>query len=163
MVAALSVTAGVAHADPAQEIKVAARALGFLERSASGPMVVGVVFDPSKPGSVADKNELMGVIGGGFNAGAVTLVGKPVEVNAIASAAGVNILFLTDGVNYGAAGAAAKSRRLVTVGSSTCANSGACVLGVATAPKVEITLNRAAAAAVGAAFKAAFRMMIKEI
>jgi hypothetical protein len=36
-------------------------------------------------------------------------------------------------------------------------------MGVTTVPKVEITVNRAAAAAVGASFKAAFRMMIKEI
>jgi hypothetical protein len=36
-------------------------------------------------------------------------------------------------------------------------------MAVSTDPKVVITVNRAAAAAVGASFKAAFRMMINEI
>jgi hypothetical protein len=71
---------------------------------------------------------------------------------------------VTEGVNYAAVGAAAKAKKIITIGTDAgCVKSGACVMGVATEPKVEITVNRSAAEAVGAAFKAAFRMMIKEI
>lgn len=155
---------GLAHADPAKDLQVAGRALTFLENGPTGRAVIGVVFDPAKPASVAEKNAVMAAIGGGYSAGAVTLVGKPVTVDEVAGAAGVNAFFVTGGVNYAAVGAAAKARKLVTIGSNpACVSTGACVMGVTTEPKVEITVNRSAAAAVGASFKAAFRMMIKEI
>jgi hypothetical protein len=155
---------GLAHADPAKDLQVAGRALTFLENGPTGRVVLGVVFDPAKPASVAEKNAVMAAIGGGYAAGAVTLVGKPVEADDVAGAAGVNAFFVTGGVNYGAVGGAAKARKIVTIGSApACVASGACVMGVTTDPKVEIVVNRSAAAAVGVAFKAAFRMMIKEI
>ncbi len=153
-----------AHADPAKDLQVAGRALTFLENAPAGHAVLGVVYDPAKPGSVAEKNAVMAALGGGYGAGAVTLTGKPVEVEEVGGVSGVVALYVTSGVNYGAVGAQAKTRKLVTIGSAgACVQSGACVMGVTTEPKVEITVNRAAAAAVGAVFKAAFRMMIKEI
>jgi hypothetical protein len=152
------------HADAAKNLGVAGRALTFLENGPSGAAVLGVVFDPSKPGSVAEKNAVMAALGGGFSAGGVTLTGRPVEASAVGGVSGVAALYVTSGVNYGAVGAAAKARKLITIGSDpACVQSGACVMGVATEPKVDITVNRAAAAAVGATFKAAFRMMIHEI
>jgi len=164
LAAAVAFGPGLAHADPAKDLQVAGRALTFLENGPTGHAVLGVVFDPAKPASVAEKNAVMAALGGGYAAGAVTLVGRPVEADEVAGAAGVNALYVTGGVNYAAVGAVAKARKLITIGSSpACVGSGACVMGVTTDPKVEITVNRAAAAAVGAAFKAAFRMMIKEI
>ena len=152
------------HADTAKDLAVAGRALTFLENGPTGQAVLGVVFDPGKPGSVAEKNAVMAALGGGYPAGAVTLTGKPVEASEVGSVSGVAALYVTHGVNYGAVGAAAKAKHLVTVGSDpACVASGACVMGVSTDPKVDITVNRAAAAAVGVAFKAAFRMMIHEI
>lgn len=155
---------GLAHADPAKDLQVAGRALTFLENGPTGRGVLGVVFDPSKPASVAEKNAVMAAIGGGYAAGALTLVGKPVEASDIAGVTGVSAFFVTGGVNYAAVGAVARARKIVTIGSApACVNIGACVMGVTTEPKVEIVVNRSAAAAVGVAFKAAFRMMIKEI
>jgi len=154
----------VAHADPAKDLAVAGRALTFLENGPSGHAVLGVVFDPGKPGSVAEKNAIMAALGGGYPAGAVTLTGKAVPASEVGGVSGVAALYITTGVNYGAVGGEAKAKKLVTVGSDpACVNSGACVMGVSTDPKVDITVNRATAAAVGVAFKAAFRMMIHEI
>ncbi|CAN5442546.1 hypothetical protein BH10PSE5_BH10PSE5_33320 [soil metagenome] len=154
----------VGHADPAKDLAVAGRALTFLENGPTGKAVLGVVFDPSKPGSVAEKNAIMATLGAGYAAGAVTLTGKPIEASAVGGASGVAALYVTTGVSYGPVGAAAKAKKIVTIGSDpACVPSGACVMGVSTDPKVDITVNRAAAAAVGATFKAAFRMMIKEV
>lgn len=154
----------LAHADAAKDLQVAARALTFLENGPTGKATLGVVFDPSKPASVAEKNAVMAALGAGLSAGGLTLVGKPVEAGAVSGASGVQALFVTRGVNYAAVGGAAKGKKLVTISSDpACAQSGACVMSVATEPKVDITVNRSAAAAVGVAFKAAFRMMIKEI
>ena len=154
----------VGKADPVKNLGVAGRALTFMENGPSGSAVLGVVYDPSKPASVAEKNAIMGALGGGFSAGSVTLTGKAIEAGDVGGASGVAALYVTGGVNYGAVGAAAKAKHLVTVGSDpACVNSGACVMGVSTDPKVDIIVNRAAAAAVGVAFKAAFRMMIHEV
>jgi hypothetical protein len=166
LIAAAAVLAApaVTHADAAKDLQVAGRALTFLENGPSGRATLGVVFDPSKPASVAEKDAVMAALSGGFSAGSITLVGAPVPVSAVGGAGGVSALYVTEGVNYGAVGAAAKAKKLITIGSDkACVASGACVMGVTTVPKVEITVNRASAAAVGASFKAAFRMMIKEI
>ena len=141
-----------------------ARRKAARDRIAAGKATLGVVFDPSKPASVAEKNALMAALGSGYAAGTLTLVGKAIEADAVGGAAGVQALFVTGGVNYGAVGSAAKGKKLITIGSDmACVRSGACAMGVETEPKVSITVNRAAAAAVGASFKAAFRMMITEI
>jgi hypothetical protein len=165
MVVALALTIPLAaHADAAKNLGVAGRALTFLENGPTGKATLGVVFDSSKPGSVAEKNAIMAAIGGGFAAGALTLVGKPVDAGDVGGVSGVQALYVTAGVNYAAVGAAAKAKKIITIGSDpACVRSGACAMGVATDPKVDITVNRATAAAVGASFKAAFRMMINEI
>lgn len=156
------IAAAPAHADPAKDLQIAARALTFLENGPSGKTVIGVVYDPSKPASVAQKDAVMAALGSGLDAGGVTVVGKPMEVTQVTG--GVGALFVTTGVNYTVVGALAKGHRLVTVSTDkACAAAGACVLSVASSPKVEITVSRSAAAAVGASFKSAFRMMITEI
>jgi len=159
---ALSLATAV-HADPAKDLAVVGRALTFLENGPSGKAVLGVVFDPSKPASVAEKNAVMAALGAGLSAGSITLVGKPVEVSEVGGVSGVAALYLTKGINNAAVGSAAKSKRLITIGDSACAVSGACVMSVSTDPKVDIQVNRAAAAGVGAAFKSAFSMMIHQI
>ena len=161
---ALAIVPLNAYADPAKDLAVAGRALTFLENGPTGKGVLGVVFDPSKPASVAEKNAVMAAIGGGFSAGGLTLTGKPVEAGDVGGVSGVAALFVTTGINYGPVGAAAKGKKIITIGSDTaCATSGACTMSVSADPKVEIVVNRSAAAAVGAVFKAAFRMMIREV
>jgi hypothetical protein len=150
-----------AYADPAKDVQIAGRAISFLENGPTGKITMGVVFDPSKPASVAEKNAVMASIGGGMSAGTLTLVGKPVEADEVAGLSGVAVLYVTKGVNVGAA---AKAKKLITIGSDVgCATSGNCVMAVSSDPKVEIVVSRSAAAAVGAVFKAAFRMMIREV
>jgi len=151
-----------AYADTAKDIQVAGRALTFLENGPSGHVVIGVVFDPSKSASVAQKDAVMAALGSGLDVGSLTLTGKPMEVGAISG--GVAALYLTDGLNFAAAGAAGKAHKLITISAdSACVNSGACVMSVTTTPKVEIKVNRAAAAGIGVSFKSAFRMLITEI
>jgi hypothetical protein len=163
LVLALVAPASV-RADPAKNLGIAGRTLMFLENGPRGAATLGVVFDPSQPASVAEKNAVMAALGSGFVAGSLTLTGRPVPASAIAGVSGVTALYVTGGVNYAAVGAAARAKRLITIGSDrACVKSGACVMWVSGDPKVEIVINRAAAAAVGAAFRAAFLMMIHEV
>lgn len=164
LVALATMTPLAAHADPAKDIAIAGRALTFLENGPTGKVVMGVVFDPSKPASVAEKNAIMAAIGGGLATGGVTLTGKAVEAGDASGAAGVGALYVTTGANGAAVVSAAKAKKIITIGSDvSCATSGACVMSVSGDPKVEIVVSRSAAAAVGAVFKAAFRMMIREV
>lgn len=152
---------GLASASPAKSIQVAGRVLTFLKNAPSGTTVVGVVFDRSNPDSVAEKNAIMAGIGGGYSVGGATIVGKPMEEGAIG---GVKALFITHGVDYAAVGADARAKHIITIGSDlACVQSGACVVGISTDPTVQIVVNHTSAAAVGASFRAAFRMMIEEI
>jgi hypothetical protein len=154
-------SAGPASATPAKDIQAAARVLTFLEKGPTGKVVIGVVFDPHKPVSVAEKDEIMAALGGGFSAGAITLTGQPMEAGGVG---GVEVVFITRGVDYAAVGSNAGTRRIISIGSDpACVQSGGCVMGVSTDPTVQITVNRNAAAAAGAAFKAAFLMMVHEI
>jgi len=151
-------------AEGAREIQVAGRTLGFLQNAPTGRVVMGIVYDPSKPGSVAEKDEIITAIGAGMNAGSATVVGRPIDASAVSSAGDVYALYLTHGVNYSAVSAAAKAKKILTISADmACVTSGACVMGVEADPKVGITVNQAAAASIGATFKAAFKMMIKEI
>jgi len=80
--------------------------LTFLENGPTGKATQGVVFDPSKPVSVAEKNAVMAAIGGGMSTGALTIVGKPVEAGDVGGVSGVAALYITTGVNAGPVGAA---------------------------------------------------------
>ena len=164
LIGALFLTPLSASAEGAREVQVAGRTLTFLDNGPTGKVVFAVVFDASKPASVAEKDEVMGALGAGMTVGGVTIVGKAVDAGSVSGVSGVAAFYLTHGVNYAAVGAAAKSKKVLSISSDmACVNSGACVMGVAASPKVEIVVNSAAAAAVGASFKAAFKMMIKEI
>jgi len=153
-----------AAAEGGREIQVAGRTLTFLDNGPTGKVVFAVVFDPSKPASVAERDEVMAALGSGMSVGGITVVGRAVELNSLGSAGDAGAFYLTHGVNYTAAGAFAKSKKILSISSDmACVQSGACVMGVAASPKVEIVVNSATAKAEGIVFKAAFKMMIKEI
>jgi len=162
--AALVISPGAALADPAKDLQVAARALGFLEAAPSGSVVLGIVFDPGKPATVAERDALLAALGAGLSAGDMKITGQGVEAGKVGATSGVAALYVTSGVNYAEVGAAASAKKLLTIsGDKACAQAGHCVMSVVTSPAVEITVNHNAATAVGASFKAAFRMMIHEI
>lgn len=153
-----------ASADGAREVQVAGRTLTFLDNGPTGKVVFAVVYDSSKPASVAEKDEVMAALGSGMTVGGVTVVGKAVDAGAVSGTSGVAAFYITRGVNYAAVGGVAKGKKILSISSDmACVKSGACVMGVAASPKVEIVVNKASAAATGVSFKAAFKMMIKEI
>jgi hypothetical protein len=162
--AALTAVIPSAFADPAKDLQVAVRALAFLDPAPTGNVVIGIVFDPAKPASRTERDALMAAIGSGISVGAMKVTGSPIAVGKVAAASGVSALYITTGIDYAAVAAAASADKLLTIsGDKTCAQAGECVMSVVTSPAVEITVNDRAAAAIGAKFKAAFRMMIHEI
>lgn len=149
----------------AKDIQVAGRVLGFTATPLSGDVKLGIVYDPSNAGSTADEQALIAILGSGLTVGGVNLIGVPVTLANVATTP-ADVLFLTAGL--GAAGAAAgaqaaaKKQMCITTDLSA-TQAGNCAVSVASDPKVQITVNKAAASASGISFGAAFMLMITQI
>jgi hypothetical protein len=163
---AVSALAQSAQADVTpKDIQVMARALAFTEKPPTGDVAMGIVYAPGNPQSAKEAEDLQKLLGAGLQAGAMVL--KPVLVK-IDEVAGANVgaFLLTEGVGADAsklaAATKAQQKPCVTIDIAQ-VQSGACVMGVKSEPKVEIIVNKAAAADSGVSFAASFRMMITEL
>jgi hypothetical protein len=162
-----ALVAAPAHADvTAKDVQVMARALGFTEKPPTGDVNIAIVFAPGNPQSAKEATDLQAMLGSGLKAGNLTLKPVMVKIDELGSAGDVGAFLLTEGV--GADGAKvgeatkAKQKPCLTVDIAQ-VQSGACVMGIKSEPKVEIVVNKASAAASGISFGAAFRMMITEL
>jgi ABC-type uncharacterized transport system substrate-binding protein len=146
------------------DLQVAARALSFMEKPFAGAVRVGILYSPGSPDSVREAEALRALLGEGMKIGKLEL--KPALVpTSEASAASVDLFFLTEFVaaaDANAAGIAALKRPCVTTDFAQ-VQSGACLMGVRSAPKVQIVVNRAVARDTGVEFATVFRVMITEI
>jgi len=147
-----------------KDVLVATRALGFMENAPHGTINVGIVYAPGNKSSAQDAENTQELLGDGLKVGNLTLRPVMVSVDDIAGA-NVYVFFLSDGVEADGAkvAAASRTRRIPCVTTDVAqVKNGSCVLGVRSQPKVEILVNRAAAAASGVVFAGVFRMMITE-
>jgi hypothetical protein len=148
-----------------KDLQVMARALGFTEKPATGDVTIGIVYAPSNPQSAKEAEDLQKLMGDGLKAGAMVLKPKLVKIDEVASA-DAGAFLLTEGVDADAsklaAATKAKQKPCVTTDIAQ-VQSGACVMGIKSEPKVEIIVNKAAAADSGVSFAASFRMMITEL
>ena len=147
------------------DLQIAGRALGFLEKPLSGDVKAGIVYAPDDPRSVAEAEALKGLLGEGLRVGNARLVPVLVPVAEL-SRADVALFFLTAGVSGAdtksvTAAAVAKHTPCITTDLAQ-VRAGVCAMGVRAQPKIEIFVNRAAAASTNLAFSAVFRMMITE-
>lgn len=173
--ASASLTFGIAFASmlpvtakaavTAKDIQVAARVLGFTTTPLTGNVKLGIVYDPANAGSAADEQALLGILGSGLAIGSVTLIPVPITIDKLGSTP-ADVLFLTAGLGAGAAkvGAQANSAKTLCITTDLAATqAGNCAVSVQTTPTVQITVNKAAAAASGISFASTFMLMITEI
>ena len=148
-----------------KDLQVMARALGFTEKPPTGEVTIGIVYAPGNPQSAKEAEDLQKLMGDGLKAGAMVLKPKLVKIDE-AGGADVGAFLLTEGVGADAsklaAATKAKQKPCVTIDIPQ-VQSGACVMGIKSEPKVEIIVNKAAAADSGIGFAASFRMMITEL
>jgi hypothetical protein len=167
LLAALIAVPAPARADvTAKDVQVMARALGFTEKPPTGEVNIAIVFAPGNPQSAKEATDLQAMLGSGLKAGNLTLKPVMVKIDELGSAGDVAAFLLTEGVGADAAkvgeATKAKQKPCLTVDMAQ-VQSGACVMGIKSEPKVEIVVNKASAAASGISFGAAFRMMITEL
>jgi len=163
----LLIACGCAHAEfQLDDLQIAGRALGFLDKPLNGDVNAGIVYVPADPQSARQAEALKKLLGEGLRVGNVTLKPILVPVGEV-SRANVALFLLTDGVAGVEAQAivgAAKPKRTPCITTNLAqVRNGVCAIGIRSQPKVEILVNRAIAASTGVAFSAIFRMMITEI
>lgn len=144
---------------------VAGRALGFLDNLGRGEVRVGVVYDPAVAQSAQQARGLEAGMDGGLRIGNHTLRPVMVPIGQV-SGARVDVFFMTVGLGAegSAIGRVSRARKIscITFDLDQVRN-GNCAMGVRAQPKIEVLVNRAAAAASGMELATVFRVMITEI
>lgn len=145
-------------------LRVAGRALGFLDKPPSGNIQVGIVYAPEDPRSVQDAQRLQTMLGSGLRIGNVNLLGRMLKISD-ADAANIGLILLAEGSGSAAGriGEISRKKHLPCITTDLAqARSGACAIGVSAQPRVQIIVNQAAAKASAVNFSTAFRMLITE-
>ena len=149
-----------------KDVQVIARMLAFMVNAPAGPTMIGVVYAPGNPDSVAEANELVGQLSDGLSIGRITLYARLLPIDQLGNGAGLAAIFIPAILNAQAELPAKLARQLhvpAISNSLVCAQNGHCALGFVTSPTVQITLNRSVCEAAAIQFLPAFRILVKEI
>lgn len=142
----------------ARDAQLMARAIGFANGLPRGAVDVAVVDGPGA-------DELLAAMAGRVSAGGVMLTPRRVALSALADS-GARVIVVPEGQTNAHSQIADAARAMGALTISTdmsCVRSHRCVVGVASAPRVEIVVSRAAARASGVSFARAFQVMIREV
>lgn len=145
-------------------LPVATRVISFLQPAPEGAIPAAIVYEPGNAASEAEAAAIER--SGPLSAGRGTLRLKKVPVNALGGLAGVRVAFVTAGLGSAqaqVAAAAARQSILTITSDMSCVQAGRCAVAISSAPRVQITVSRAAARAANIQFGSAFLMLVKEI
>jgi hypothetical protein len=144
---------------------IAARALSFLQHPLQGEVIVGIVYQPGIAQSALEARQLDAMMQAGFRAGTLVLRSRLIKLDELAGS-DVGLYFLTSDLGRAAAALSQlnRTRRVPCITTDISqVRDGNCAMGLRALPRVEILVNRAAAAASGMTFSQAFLVMITEI
>jgi hypothetical protein len=141
-------------------VQIIAKALGFLDPQPHGGLVA-VIYATGDPASRADANAIVALFGDGLASGGGAVTARAVDAAAFGDGAGYVAIILAAGAEN--AGLATLRHGLLSItAADALVKSGQCVMAVHSQPRVDITVNRAAAQAAGVGFTAAFGMLVHE-
>ena len=149
-----------------KDVLVAVRTLAFVVHPPAGAVPLAVVFDPAAPQSLAELQTVIGVLDDGTRVGAMTVHPVPVAITDLDQLSNYRFVLLIAGVQSYRQAIFDRTRGqgIVTISADLdCVRAGLCVMGVAAQPRVQVLVNRTAAAAAAVEFLLAFRMMITEM
>jgi len=147
-------------------VPIAARVVSFVQPAHAGAVPAAILFAPGNESSEAEAEAIERMAGSGIAAGRGTIRTRRVPIGSMGSLSGYQVAFVTTGLRseQGDISAAAARSSVLTISSDpSCVQAGHCVVGIATSPKVQITVSRAAARAANIRFGSAFLMLVKEI
>lgn len=148
------------------DMVVVGRALSFVDNLRHhSPVRLGIVYDPQNAQSAQQAQAVDAMLRSGLRIGSLTFEPVMVPIAAL-NKSRVEAFFLTDGLGPTAAavGQATRARKMpcITFDLSEVRN-GACAMGIRTHPRVDVFVNRAAAAASGLELAAVFRILTVDI
>ncbi len=153
---------GEAASLSSRDAQIIAKALGFLDPAPAGG-VVAVIYAQGNAASKADAEGIVALFGGGLASGGGTVIAKLIDAGSLGNGTGYVAIILAAGVEDTASLTARTHGILSITAIDTIVRSGQCVMEVHSEPRVDITVNRAAARAAGIGFTAAFGMLVHEI
>jgi hypothetical protein len=146
-----------------RDIEIIAKALGFLDPAPHGGMVA-VLYGPGDAGSKKDADAIVALFGDGIESAGGTVQARAIEVGAFGAGAGYVAIIIAAGAEDRSGIVSPGAHRLLSITAvDSLVRSGQCVMAVHSQPRVDITVNRAAAQAAGVGFTAAFGMLVHEI
>jgi len=161
--AAPAAAAGEAAAITARDLEVVGRAAAFVEPRPDERISIAVVFDPADPSSRAAAEAAEAAAAGGIGAGRFSLSARAMPAGAALDGFVVALLAPgTERIQPDVFAAAARAGVLTASTQEACGRAGYCVLWIRSQPRIDIRINRAAAAASGVAFDQVFTLMIKD-
>ncbi len=147
----------------ARDVAIIAKALGFLDPAPHGG-VVAVLFAAGDAASRADAVAIVTLFGDGIASGGGTVTARAVAVEAFGAGGGFVAIIVAAGAEDMSGLVSPGARKLLSItAADSLVRSGRCVMAVHSQPRVDITVNRAAAQAAGIGFTAAFGMLVHEI
>lgn len=156
---------GVASAQMAgNAVLVGARIATFLQPALSGQVTAAIIYQPGDPNSEAEARAIERSLGTSLAIGSLRLYPKRVAIGSLGDLEGAKVAFVTRGINYREVARATAPRSILTIGTDlACTQAAYCVVTITTAPKVQITVSKAAARAAHLQFNSGFLMLIREI
>ena len=161
---ALALTVLFAEAAPASplEVKIELRVLDFIAEPA-GRSAVAVLYDRERGASAEEAAAILRELRDTADPARARISPRLVEIRTLAAQKGLKAVILTAGldgatvVKYGIA-----NQTLVLSAGTACARERRCMVGVATAPDVEIGVNSTAVKEGQIRFADGFQLMVKE-
>jgi hypothetical protein len=147
-------------------VPIAARVVSFTLPARAGAVPAAILFAPGNEASEAEADAIERSMGAGVSAGRGTIRTRRVPVGSMGALTGYQVAFVTTGLRGeqdNISAVAARSSVLTISSDPACVQAGHCVVGIATSPRVQITVSRAAARAANIRFGSAFLMLVKEI
>ena len=149
-----------------KDIMVAVRTLGFVSNPPVGRIDFAVIYDPSNPLSVHDKDNAYAVLDGGTPVGQAIIRTMPFTISEIDRIKEFKFVLLTSGIDdyIPIISKVTKNSGILTITTNLeYVRKGYCVMGVVSEPTVKVLINRQIANNNGISFAVFFRMMIMEI
>jgi len=145
-------------------VQVGARVTTFMQPRLSGQVIAAIIYESGNAASEAEARAIERAIGTGMLVGSARLMPRRVSSSALQGLAGARLAFVTRGANYRAIATATAPRSILTISSDpACAQAGYCVVAISAAPRVQITVSRAASRAANLRFNSSFLMLVREI
>ncbi len=145
-----------------RDAQIIAKVLGFLDPAPPGG-VVAVLYASGNAASKTDAAAVVALFGDGLASGGGKVTAEAVDAARFGDGRGFVAIILAAGATDADA-PAGKAHGLLSISAAdVLVQAGHCVMAVHASPRVEITVNRAAAQAAGVRFTAAFGMLVHEI